>query len=67
MLRIFNFLLDNNSNFNIRLRDKADETEPSKYSKHYKDYMKINNVRIITKKFETEKKAVDNKKRNSFR
>ena len=58
----FNFLVDNNINFIIRLRDKADETVPNKYAKHYKDYIKIKNnsqIRIITKIFETEKKAVD--------
>ena len=58
----FNFLIENNINFIIRLRDKADESVPNKNAKHYKDYMKIKNnntIRIITKKFETKKKAVD--------
>lgn len=58
----FNFLNENNIKYIIRLRDKATTVIPTKYSKHYNDYnIVINNKnnRIITKIFETDKKAID--------
>ena len=58
----FNFLVENNINFIIRVRDKADEVEPKKYAKHYKDYVKIKdntNVGFVTKIFKTTKLAVE--------
>jgi hypothetical protein len=54
----FNFLIDNNIKFIIRLRDKAFETEITKNSKHFNDYVKIKNnnkIKIISKSFISEK------------
>jgi hypothetical protein len=59
----FNFLIDNNIKFIIRLRDKAFETEVTRNSKHFNDYIKIKNnnkVQIITESFISEKLAVNN-------
>lgn len=60
--KFFNFLIENNIKFIIRLRDAAGETIPNKYAKHYKDFMRIKdnkNVRIVVKKFKTAKLAVN--------
>ncbi len=59
----FNFLIENKIKFIIRLRDKATQKEPSKYTKHYDDHKKVfnnNNVRMITETFKTSKLAVNN-------
>jgi hypothetical protein len=57
----FNFLIENDIKFIIRLRDKASKKEPSKHSKHYEahnDVFNNKNVRLVEKVFITKKSAV---------
>jgi len=61
----FNFLINNNINFIIRLRDKAFNVEPNKSSRHFKEYTKIKNnknINVITETIKTSKFAVNDTK-----
>lgn len=58
----FNFLVDNNINFIIRLRDNAFDNKINDKSKHFNEYIKIKNndkIKVITNKFNTSKLVVD--------